>query len=408
MALSRRTIIRLRENSGYRRSVMGRDGSFPIATTPRRSNKGTFREETQQNENTETVISFDRNNSVIAPPSTPQTVAPVVSSQGALYMSVVLEDATIASPFQSKKSGADCSSTLGFLNTMSTTSGSVEFKPFDLGSDNFAASSESPFVHTESLIDESFPADEMSVSNGDENALKENSLSTMPDESLDEDMFFFCGERWFKDEEDILHEESIISEDCNAAVTGRGYEFSGLIRRSDAKYRGKSDLNWESRNDSLPKLRSHKEASRTTPLPGTVSSESSFERLAKRIIETPSSDIDLSNNSSDEGYRTDSSNERADDDGTREPLSVNSDSPHSSLDRTTVEGSLYTPGRSSAYATSETTDSYWSSSRPSTKDSSYNYWSNSDSSGKGSKRRPMSTVRRRFSLSPLPPRKPYL
>jgi hypothetical protein len=422
---TRSTIIRLRENRGFERSLSGRDGSFPIATTAlRRSNRAIFREKrrieeeeskgtitiheqndallmqpvilweeqkTEITDTTETVADLTRSGAACMPLTiknmvpkevskesdfmTPaiETLVTEVSAQGSLETPKVLADATIASPSISQRSGADCSTSLGFLNTMSTTSGSIDFPANAFGSDNFAASSESSFVRATSMLNESYPEDEMSDSNVQ--ILKERSESSIPDESIEEDMFFLCGDRWYNDEEGNVLEESRHEKISAARTNGQRYDSLGSThRRNDAKYIGTS-----SRYNTPSKLKVQEGAPPKTP--------------------------------QRERYRTDSSDSETDDYETRESLSRAS----TSLDQGTATSSSYTPGRSSVYAASETTSGYWSSSKHSsqssstdTDDSSYHYRSPPYTSRSSAKSRPTHYIRRRYSLSPLPPRKPYL
>lgn len=440
---ARSSIIRLRESRRFGRSMRSRDGSFPIATTtPRRSNRATLREKPscmeeessvtptsyKQNDaqlmppeimweekkseimdTTETIASFKESGTVCMPPtlntmvseefsnqsdliaSLMDNLVPDVSPQKSLETPIVSVDATIASPSLSQKSGADCSSTLGFLNTMSTTSGSLDLTSNGFGSDKIASSSESSFVRAQSIVNESYPEDEMSDSNG--KILRERSVSSTPDESIEEDMFFLCSDRWYNDGEDIVHDESRNDEVSAAGTNGRGFDCSGAThRRSDAKYIGTS-----SRYSTPSKLELQ-------------------EGVTPMIPEH-------------ESYRTESSDGVTDDNETRESLSRAS----TSLDQFTATSSSYTPGRSSVYTASETTSGYWSPGRSSvyaasettsgycssskyssqssstdTDESSYRYRSPSFASRSGVKGRSTPYMRRRYSLSPLPPRKPYL
>jgi hypothetical protein len=422
---TRSTIIRLRESRGYERSLSGRDGSFPIATTtPRRTNRVLFREKprNEEEENPGTITMHEKNDALLTQPeilweeqkteimettetaanlkrsgvscmpltlntmvseevskesdlmtSTIETLVTEVSPQGSLETPKMLADATIASPTISQRSGADCSTSLGFLNTMSTTSGSIDFLANGFGSDNFAASSESSFVRAPSMLNESYPEDEMSDSNGQ--ILKERSESSIPDESIEEDMFFLCGDRWYNDEEGSVLEESRNEKISAARTNGQRYDSLGSThRRSNAKYIGTS-----SRYNTPSKFKVQEGAPPKTP--------------------------------QREGYRTDSSDGETDDYDTRGSLSRTS----TSLDQGTATSSSYTPGRSSVYAASETTSGYWSSSKHSsqssstdTDDSSYNYRSPPYTSRSSAKGRSTHYIRRRYSLSPLPPRKPYL
>ncbi len=440
---ARSSIIRLRESRGFGRSMRSREGSFPIATiTSSRSNKKMIlREKSRSVEESsvtstsykqndaylmppeimweeqkseimdtiETISSLQENGSVRMPPALNTMVSeelsnpsdliaslmdhlvPEVSPQKSLEMPIVSVDATIASPSQSQKSGADCSSTLGFLNTMSTTSSSLDFTSNMFGSDKIAASSESSFVRAQSTRNESYPEDEMSDSNG--KILAERSASSIPDESIEEDMFFLCSDRWYNDGEDIKQEESRNDEISAAGPNGRRYDCSGAThRRSDAKYIGTS-----SRYSTPSKLEVK-------------------EGVTLKIPEH-------------EGYQTDSSDGVTNDDETRESLSRAS----TSLDEFTATSSSYTPGRSSVYTASETTSGYWSPGRSSvyaasettsgycssskyssqssttdTDDSSYRYRSPSYASRSGVKGPSTPYMRRRYSSSPLPPRKPYL